>query len=196
MLTFAFCPLPGESLLRSFPRVQRNFGQSETCGKTAKGFAKPVVLINVRGSSRAQKGDRVIRQVPSEQDIWFVYDGECPICGMAAAAFEVRKAIGALHLVDARADLAHPALAEVNAVRLDLDAGMAIKYGGRLYHGADALLLMALIGSEHGWLNRMNALLFRNKKAASFAYPFMRAARNLAILLKGSGKIDNLRRSG
>jgi predicted DCC family thiol-disulfide oxidoreductase YuxK len=132
----------------------------------------------------------------SRPAIWFVYDGQCPICQTAAAAFQVRKAAGALHLVDARADLSHPVLAEVNAAHLDLDQGMVIKYGGRLYHGADALHLMALIGSEHGWLNRMNALLFRSKSAAGFAYPFMRAARNLAIALKGSGKIRNLGRHG
>jgi predicted DCC family thiol-disulfide oxidoreductase YuxK len=138
----------------------------------------------------------VISQVPSEQEIWFVYDGECPMCSAAAAAFQVRKAVGALHLVNARTDLAHPALAEVNAARLDLDAGMAIKYGGRLYHGADALHLMALIGSEHGWLNKMNALLFRKKSVARIAYPFMRAVRNLAVALKGSGKINNLGRQG
>jgi predicted DCC family thiol-disulfide oxidoreductase YuxK len=132
----------------------------------------------------------------SKPEIWFVYDGECPVCATAASAFQVRKAVGALHLVNARTDLAHPALAEVNDARLDLDAGMAIKYGGRLYHGADALHLMALIGSEHGWLNRMNALLFRSKSVARGAYPFMRAARNLAVALKGSGKINNLGRRG
>lgn len=138
----------------------------------------------------------MISQVLSEQEIWFVYDGECPMCSAAAAAFQVRKAVGVLHLVNARTDLAHPALAEVNAARLDLDAGMAIKYGGRLYHGADALHLMALIGSEHGWLNKMNALLFRKKSGARIAYPFMRAVRNLAVSLKGSGRINNLGRQG
>lgn len=115
---------------------------------------------------------------------------------MAAAAFRVREAVGTLHLVNARENAGHPALGEVNAARLDLDAGMVIKYGGRLYHGADALQLMALIGSQHGWLNRVNALLFRNRRVAVFAYPFMRAARNIAIALKGSGKINNLGRQG
>jgi predicted DCC family thiol-disulfide oxidoreductase YuxK len=153
----------------------------------------------LRGSRAVQRpagDDRVTEQAPSKQAIWFVYDGECPICSMAAAAFQVSKAVGALHLVDARADLDHAVLNEVNAARLDLDEGMVIKYGGRLYHGADALQLMALIGSERGWLNRMNALLFRSKPVAMFAYPFMRAARNLAIALKGAGQINNLGRQG
>jgi predicted DCC family thiol-disulfide oxidoreductase YuxK len=138
----------------------------------------------------------VTEQASSKQAIWFVYDGECPICSMAAEAFQVRDAVGTLHLVNARESAGHPALSEVNAARLDLDAGMVIKYGGILYHGADALQLMALIGSEHGWLNRMNALLFRSKPVAMIAYPFMRAARNLAIALKGTGKINNLGHQG
>ena len=133
-------------------------------------------------------------QAPSKQAIWFIYDGECPICATAAAAFRVREAVGTLHLVNAREEIGHPVLSEVNNARLDLDEGMVVKYGGRLYHGADALQLMAMIGSEHGWLNRMNAALFRSMRVARFAYPFMRAVRNMAIALKGSGKIRNLRR--
>ena len=137
-----------------------------------------------------------IDNAAAAQAIWFVYDGECPVCQTAAAAFRVREAVGTLHLVNARTEAEHPVIAEVNTARLDLDAGMVIKYGGRLYHGADALQLMALIGSKQGWLNRMNALLFRNKSVAWLAYPFMRAARNLAIALKGAGKIKNLGRQG
>lgn len=135
-------------------------------------------------------------EAASAKEIWFIYDGLCPLCATAALAFQVRKAVGTLHLVNARADLEHPVLAEVNAAGLDLDAGMAVKFGGRFYHGAEALQLMALIGSEHGWMNRVNALLFRNKSVARFAYPFMRAVRNLAVFLNGSGKIRNLELRG
>jgi predicted DCC family thiol-disulfide oxidoreductase YuxK len=135
-------------------------------------------------------------QAAANKSIWFVYDGECPVCSMAALAFRVRQAVDALHLIDARVELEHPVLNEVHAARLDLDQGMVIKYFGLLCHGADALQLMALIGSEHGWLNRINALMFRSKRMAWIAYPFMRAARNLAIALKGSGKIRNLGRQG
>ncbi len=134
--------------------------------------------------------------IKSNEGIWFVYDGECPICHTAAAAFRVREAAGTLHLVDARLVLDHPVLLEVNAARLDLDEGMVIKYGGRLYHGADALHMMALLGSKSGWFNRINAVLFCNKTRARISYPIMRAARNLAISLKGSGKIGNLGRQG
>ena len=131
-----------------------------------------------------------------ENTIWFVYDGQCPICSLAAQALQIRKSVGRLELVDARRSEGHPVLSEVNAAKLDLDQGMVMKYGGSLYHGADALHLMALIGSGHGWFNLMNAALFRSKPMARIFYPVMRAGRNLAIRVKGVGKIENLERQG
>ena len=138
----------------------------------------------------------IARSVEEGNKIWFVYDGECPICSLAAQALEIRKSVGKLELVDARQEHDHEVLKEVNAAGLDLDEGMVIKYGERLYHGAEALNLMALIGSGHGRFNRINAALFRNAFVARLCYPLMRAARNLAIRLKGSGKIQNLGRQG
>jgi predicted DCC family thiol-disulfide oxidoreductase YuxK len=179
MLTISDCPAGRREIRRV-----RHIGRP---------IVKPVWKAHLRSTGQKQAGGVKLRlEAPSAQAIWFVYDGQCPICATAAAAFQVREAVGTLHLVNAREDAEHPVLGEVNAARLDLDLGMVIKYGGRLYHGADALQLMALIGSERGWLNRMNALMFRNRLVARFAYPFMRAARNLAIALKGSGKIRNL----
>lgn len=126
--------------------------------------------------------------------VWFVYDGECPICSLAAQALQIRKTVGRLELVNARSSDGHPVLQEVNAAKLDLDEGMVMKYGSNLYHGADALHLMALIGSGNGWFNAMNAALFRSKPVARIFYPLMRAVRNLAIRAKGVGRIKNLER--
>ena len=125
-------------------------------------------------------------------DVWFVYDGDCPICSVAAKALKIREAVGNLHLVDARNDIAHPVLREVRDLKLDLDEGMVIKFRDTCYHGADALHVMALLGTGHGWFNRLNALLFRSKLLSVICYPPMRACRNLLIRLRGVPKIDNL----
>ncbi|WP_137156441.1 DCC1-like thiol-disulfide oxidoreductase family protein [Rhizobium sp. FKL33] len=125
-------------------------------------------------------------------DVWFVYDGECPLCRVAAQALRIRQSVGRLHLVDARTERDHPLMAKINAAGLDLDEGMVLAYGDRLYHGAEALTLMSLLGSGRGWFNRMNALLFRSPGLARVTYPLMRAVRNLLIRLLGAGKIDNL----
>lgn len=125
-------------------------------------------------------------------EIVFVYDGECPICSFAARALRIRSSVGRLRLIDVRRDAGHPLMARIAQNRLDLDEGMVILFGGRLYHGADALHLMALLGSDRDWFNRMNAVLFRSETGARLAYPLMRAARNLLVRLRGVRPIDNL----
>ena len=127
-----------------------------------------------------------------QDSVWFVYDGDCPICTRAAHALQIKKAVGALHLVNARQDKAHPVLKEVNHRQLDLDEGMVLIYQGGYYHAEDALHMMALLGSGQGWFNRMNALLFRSRPLARACYPAMRATRNALLRLKGANKIRNL----
>ena len=126
-------------------------------------------------------------------DIWFAYDGECPVCTYAAHALRIRESVGRLHLVDARTDKDHPLIQRINAEGLDLDEGMVIQFGGRLYHGADALQVMALLGSKYGWFNRATVLLFRSPTLAKLAYPLMRGTRNMLIRLLGVARIDNLK---
>jgi predicted DCC family thiol-disulfide oxidoreductase YuxK len=125
-------------------------------------------------------------------DVWFVYEGDCPICNTAANALQIRKAVGNLHLVNAREDKDHPLMAEINRKGMNLDDGMVIKFNDTCYHGADALHVMALLGTGQGWFNRMNALLFRSPLLSSLCYPSMRAARNLALRLKRIPKLHNL----
>lgn len=121
----------------------------------------------------------------SRGDIWFVYDGDCPICCMAAHALRIREAVGKLHIVNARAKKTHPVYQRIVAAGYDLDAGMVIQYQDSFYHGEDALHLMAMLGTGQGWFNRMNAVCFRTKGMARFWYPAMRAARNFLLWCKG-----------
>lgn len=125
-------------------------------------------------------------------DVWFVYDGDCPICQIAARGLRIKQAIGQLNLIDARSDKSSPVVKEINERALNLDEGMVIKFNNNFYHGADALQVMALLGTNHGWFNRMNYLLFRTSLLAKFCYPAMRAGRNIALKLKGVSKINNL----
>jgi predicted DCC family thiol-disulfide oxidoreductase YuxK len=128
----------------------------------------------------------------SKSTIIFVYDGECPLCQMGASLFKVRQAVGELQTIDARTEGDHPIMQEIIAAQLNLDEGMVVKYHNRLYQGDAALNLMAHIGADSGLFNRVNRLLFRSEKLAKACYPFMRTARNIALSLKGVGKINNL----
>jgi predicted DCC family thiol-disulfide oxidoreductase YuxK len=134
----------------------------------------------------------MVAESEADGGVWFVYDGECPICTVAANALQIRKAVGILHLVNARAEPGHPLMREIKARGLNLDDGMVIKFENTCYHGADALHVMALLGTGQGWFNVMNAWLFRSKALSVLIYPSMRAARNLAIRIMGISKIRNL----
>ena len=129
----------------------------------------------------------------AQDNAWLIYDGDCPICRRVVEALRVKKAVGELHLIDARENQQHPLIAEINALGLDLDEGLVLKFQQRHYHGQDALHMMALLGSRHGWFNRMNAILFRSRLVARLCYPMMRATRNLLLRIKGIDKIHNLR---
>lgn len=127
-----------------------------------------------------------------EGDVWFAYDGYCPICNEAARALQIRKSVGALYLVNARDEPTHSLIQEINELGFDLDDGMVLKFQGVCYHAEDALHMMALLGSPHGWFNRINALLFQSKTLAKLLYPSMRGGRNMLLRLKGVKKIRNL----
>ena len=128
-----------------------------------------------------------------KKDIWFVYDGECPICQMANSLYKVKKNVGKLHTVDARTDLQHPIMQDINLERLNLDEGMVIKYRNKLYQGQAALQIMATLGANEGFYNKTSNLLFRSNILSTLSYPLLRATRNLALVLLGKKKIENLK---
>ncbi len=125
-------------------------------------------------------------------DVWFVYDGDCPICQVAAHGLRIKKAVGNLHLLNARKENANPIITEINNKGLNLDEGMVIKFNDVFYHGADALQIMALLGTNQGWFNRMNYLLFKSPILSKICYPPLRVARNFTLKLKAIQNINNL----
>ncbi|MFK7903014.1 MAG: DCC1-like thiol-disulfide oxidoreductase family protein [Nitratireductor sp.] len=127
-----------------------------------------------------------------KEKIWFVYDGECPICQMGADLYKLRQSVGELITVDARMQKDHPVMIQINQAQLNLDQGMVVKYKGALYQGEDALYLMAKLGAEEGWFNRVNNTLYKSKFLVKVSYPFMKSARNMALKFKGADKIRNL----
>jgi predicted DCC family thiol-disulfide oxidoreductase YuxK len=130
----------------------------------------------------------------TNEKVWLVYDGDCPLCLVGAKYFHIKQAVGDLYVLDARqAKDDHSIIQEIKAHGLDLNQGMVLKIGGRLYHGVDALHIMALIGSNSGWFNRLNAYLFKSKKVAKLCYPLLKIARNLALWLKGIPQINNMK---
>ncbi len=124
-----------------------------------------------------------------QDDIIFVYDGQCPLCQMGANLYRVRENVGNLITVDARSEKQHPIMQEINNAKLNLDIGMVVKYQEKLHQGEAALHLMAQLGDDKGLYNKTNRLLFRSQRLAKIGYPPLRLARNIALHIKGVEKI-------
>ncbi len=123
--------------------------------------------------------------------VWFVYDGECPLCNNAAHALRIKKEYGGLHLIDARTGK-DALLQEIMNRGFDLDDGMVIYAGGKFYHGKDALKFMARYGDGQNAFTRICRGLFWSDKIAAITYPWMRGIRNLLLKRKNATRIDNL----
>jgi predicted DCC family thiol-disulfide oxidoreductase YuxK len=125
----------------------------------------------------------------ADGNLVLVYDGECPVCRSYVRYVRIKESAGHVTLVNARDGGAW--VNQVRAAGLDLNEGMVLFYGGRLYHGADCVHMLALLSSTSGFFNRLNALMFSNQAIAKFLYPLMRAGRNLLLRLLGRRPIDN-----
>lgn len=124
--------------------------------------------------------------------VWFVYDGECPLCKTAAHALRIRKKFGSLHLINAREESDHPLLDDICRRGLDLDEGMVIYAKDRFYHGKEALKFISRYGEPKNAFMALCKGLFWSDMLSTLTYPWMRGMRNWLIHSKGVSRIDNL----
>jgi predicted DCC family thiol-disulfide oxidoreductase YuxK len=118
-------------------------------------------------------------------EVVVVYDGECPFCTRYVQLYRIRRLVGRVRLVDARGTTPDPVLEEVRAAGLDLDEGMVVKWGGRTYHGPDAMHVLAMLGAEDSAFGRLNRALFARRGLARRVYPALVAGRKLTLRLLG-----------
>ena len=127
---------------------------------------------------------------PADDQTSLIYDGECPVCIAYSDAVDTDSSAGALKRIDARSDNA--LVKRATEEGLDLDDGMVLVHQGKLYHGADALHMMARLAPRKGLSNRLNRLLFGSRTLSHLSYPLLRAGRNGLLRLRGRAKIRNL----
>ncbi len=130
----------------------------------------------------------------SREEILLIYDKECPACNNYCQVIRIREDIGELKIVDAREN--SQVLDEITKMGLDIDQGMVLKMGGKIYYGSDAIHTLALISSRSGIFNRVNYWLFKSKTLSFILYPVLRSCRNLLLKILGKTKINNLGISG
>lgn len=129
-----------------------------------------------------------------ENGVWFIYDGECPICMRAAEAMRIKREYGALYTINARDANAgtDPLIKEVNRRGLDLDEGMVVYANGQFFHGKKALKFMAKYGESANLFMAVTKGLFWSNSFSRLMYPWLRGARNWLLRRKSVGRIDNL----
>ena len=125
-------------------------------------------------------------------DLAIIYDAECPVCTAYSCSVEIddSKASGVRRINARSSDDA--LVQQAKAAGLDLDEGMVVVHQGRLYHGADALNIMARLAPKQGLGNRLNRLAFGNSTFSRLVYPFLRGGRNTLLKLLGRTKIRDI----
>ena len=126
----------------------------------------------------------------SNEEIILVYDHECPVCSKYAQVLRIRESIGKLTIINARNE--SDIMVDINSQELDIDQGMVLKMGNKIYYGSDAIHMLALISSRSGVLNRLNYWFFKSESRSRVLYPILLSSRNLLLKILGKSKINNL----
>jgi predicted DCC family thiol-disulfide oxidoreductase YuxK len=128
--------------------------------------------------------------MPTDSRVELLYDAECPLCDAYCKAVRLHETAGALVLVDARQ--ASGVKDELTRRGLDVDQGMALRVGGDVYYGSDAIHKLSRMSSRSGLFNRITYWTFNSSALARVLYPLLRGARNLLLKAMCRTKINNL----
>ena len=128
------------------------------------------------------------------EPIYLVYDKQCPACEFYCQLARIRNDVGQLVLLDARDGGA--VMDEITAAGLDIDQGMVLKVGPRLYYGSDAIHALSLMSTRTGAFNRITYWAFKSQSASRVLYPFFKAMRNGLLKILRKTKINNLNLPG
>jgi predicted DCC family thiol-disulfide oxidoreductase YuxK len=120
-----------------------------------------------------------------------IYDGECIFCQNYVRFVRLRDSIGPVELLDARS--CDPRIAVYVSRGYDLDVGMLFVHGDRVYHGADAINVLARLSSDKTLSSRVNNAIFSSELFSRVSYPLLRAGRRVTLLLRGKKTIRRSR---
>ncbi|TIL36059.1 MAG: DUF393 domain-containing protein, partial [Mesorhizobium sp.] len=120
---------------------------------------------------------------PPGKTALIVYDGDCIFCQNYVRFARLRDAVGPVELLDARSG--DPRVVGFQRQGFDLNEGMLFVFEDRVYHGEEAINLLAILSSSStlfGWLNRR---ILSNRTAARLIYPALKLGRRATLRLRG-----------
>jgi predicted DCC family thiol-disulfide oxidoreductase YuxK len=113
----------------------------------------------------------------------FVYDGGCPFCRYFAELSELHSGIQGLKICDGRSD--HQLRRKLSGLGCDLRNGAVLMVGDELFHGAAAIQWLSARMQPSSELLAVLGTLMKSQKQSRIIYPFLLAARRLALAIKG-----------
>src|ERR1700730_11850732 len=109
-----------------------------------------------------------------------LYDGECPFCSRYVRLLRLKRQVELLELLNGRE---HPDLVEeFRRQGKDVNAGMIVVIDREVYHGDEAMTVLAALSTRSDNFNRVNARLFNSPAIARVLYPLLVALRRLVLL--------------
>lgn len=117
----------------------------------------------------------------TDDGLTVIYDGLCPFCSAYVGMIRLRRAVNRVEIVDARSN--DPRVAA--AAGLDLDEGMVVIWGGRRFHGRDAVHLLATLSAPGGFANAIQRRVFASPRRAALLYPVLAAGRRMFLRAVG-----------
>ncbi|AFL50270.1 putative DCC family thiol-disulfide oxidoreductase YuxK [Sinorhizobium fredii] len=116
-----------------------------------------------------------------------VYDGDCIFCQNYVRFMRLRETVGPVELIDARSG--DPRVAGFQRQGFDLNEGMLFVFENRVYHGDEAVNLLAILSSPSSLFGRLNRAILSNRTAARVVYPLLKFGRRLTLRLRGRSLI-------
>jgi predicted DCC family thiol-disulfide oxidoreductase YuxK len=123
----------------------------------------------------------------SSSKMVIVYDGQCPFCTSYVRLMALKAVVGEVDLIDAR--IPGAVVRSLSERGYDLNEGMAAIYGGKIYHGSDAVVLISSMTGVRGGMGRVIATLLRSPARAKVLYPLLKTGRRLVLAALGRPKI-------
>jgi predicted DCC family thiol-disulfide oxidoreductase YuxK len=123
-----------------------------------------------------------------QETLFVVYDGDCPFCSAYVQMARLREVFSKVELVSAR-DRHHIAVRDLEARGVDLNNGMAVVNGERLYYGPAAMRYISSVTTRSKLLNKLVAAVMANEAIAGIVYPMLNMGRKTVLFVLGRKQI-------
>lgn len=126
-------------------------------------------------------------QVADKKQVFLVYDHDCPVCRAYCTRAVPIDDKTQIRLVNARND--QTIMPDITERGLNIDQGMVLKVGERMYYGSEAAFQLQVF-KKRTWIDRV---FFATRARARIMYPAGKAVRNMLLRMLGVPFIENLK---